>query len=150
MSVLANGVELIESPVQARSVLNADLQRLADMGRIWVPFCMWGKAQAGTDKIIAKGQFDEFDAYLEAVQFEAFAGAPAGADLILRVKINGTLHAQAFTLAAGSSYSQAAAATTTTVLIPAGQAWELYFSQVGSTAPGYNVGGRLKLMPRKL
>lgn len=77
--------------------------------------------------------------YLDAMTLEAYSGAPVGQNLIARVRIDGDLHAQAFTLPAANYYAQVVP-TLGTVAVAKGATVEFFFSQVGSPVnPGTNV-----------
>jgi hypothetical protein len=126
------------SPAESNPDLDAVVETLTAGVRYPLTKTMWGDAQAGSDMVFGK-YVPTNDVYLSEVEIEAYAGAPVGRDLILKVKIDGVAQSRDFTLGAGE-YHAKIVPNSTELLIPAGKALEWYFSQVGLPAnPGTNV-----------
>ena len=149
MSQLQSGLETLSGigNTQANSLYDANLGRADAFARELALSIFNGDAQAGAvfDKYVLP-----YDVYVEKVIFNAYMGAPTGADLILKVKINGTDATKNFTLTAGQNYGTDTPTNPTDILVTAGQTIEIYFSQVGSTKPGSEIKVRLQLGKRKL
>ena len=150
MSQLQSGLETLAGigSTAANNLVDANTQRLDALARALLPFHFLGQAQINLT--FYKMVF-AFDVYVEKIIFNAYFGAPTGAALITKVKINGVAVApKDFTLAASAPYGVDTPTNPTDILVPAGQTLELYFSQVGSTQPGTDISGCLQIAPRSL
>lgn len=140
---LKSGLEEIPSGgASAVSVTNSNTRRLNDAGMLeqYQSF-FWGNAQANV--VFAKTA-RPYALYIEACEFNAHGGPPAGSALILGVKVGGTLNGQTFTLTSGSEYGRATASGEG-IYVAANTAVELILTQVGSGATGFCVGFSLQL-----
>lgn len=124
---------------QANSLHDANMQRLdAAAMREHLQATLFGTAQ--TNARFAKWKFP-YDVYMEAVYFNAQAGAPVGADLTCKFYINNVEGSVTFTLTDGQDYAETTDSSNSGAgtLIPAGQTIEPFFPQVGSSTPGFCV-----------
>lgn len=146
---LQSGIELLAGVggTTANNLFDANMQRLDEFARVLLAFHFHGEAQA--DVVFFKAVLP-WDVYVEKVIFNAHFGPPTGANLIAKVKVNGAAATKNFTLTAGQDFDEDEPAAPTDILATAGQALELYFSQVGSTNPGTEIKGWLQLAKRKL
>jgi len=142
MSFKSGLEEIPAGGASAVSVTNSNITRINDVGMAeQYQAYFWGNAQAN---IVFAKTTRPYAYYIEACEFNAFAGPPSGSSMILGVKVGGTLNSQTFSLTSGAEYLRATA-TGDGIYVAANTTLELILTQVGSAVAGFCVGFSLQL-----